>query len=89
MGQGAMTKRSRKKPVRPIRTRRDYEGASAVVKRLSREKSQDSAAEQRLQALLKALDQFEEPEEEAEEGSGEYDYSGPRRRWSDDGPESE
>ena len=85
-----MTKRSRKKPVRPIKTRRDYEGASALVERMSGEKGKDSAAELRMQALLKELDKYEEPEqEEGEEGSGEYDYSGPRRRWSDDGPGSE
>jgi hypothetical protein len=85
-----MTKRSRKSAVRPIKTRRDFEGASALVKRMSSEKSQDSAAELRLQSLLKELDKFEEPEEEeGEESSGDYDYAGPRRRWSDDGPGSE
>ena len=85
-----MTKRSRKTPVRPIRTRRDFDGASALVERMSSEKSQDSAAELRLQFLLKELDKFEEPEEEeGEEGSQDYDYAGPRRRWSDDGPGSE
>ena len=91
MMRGDMTKKSRKTtPVRPIKTRRDFEGASAVVKRLSGAKDQDSAAEVRLQSLLRELDKFEEPaEEEGEEGSGEYDYSGPRRRWSDDGSDSE
>lgn len=86
-----MTKKSRKTtPVRPIKTRRDYEGATELVKRLSSAKEQDSAAELRMQALLRELDKFEEPaEEESEEGSEEYDYSGPRRRWSDDGPDSE
>ena len=85
-----MTKRTQKKPVRPIKTRRDYEGATALVKRLSSAKEQDSAAELRMQALLKELDKFEEPEEDdGEEGSADYDYSGPRRRWSDDGADSE
>jgi hypothetical protein len=85
-----MTKRTQKKPVRPIKTRRDYEGATALVKRLSDAKEQDSAAELRMQALLRELDKFEEPEEDDDgEVSTEYDYSGPKRRWSDDGADSE
>jgi hypothetical protein len=80
-----MTKRERSKPARPIKTRRDYVGASAVVKRLSGESGQDSAAETRLQLLLRELDQFEAPEDEASADAPEnFDYSGPRRRWSDD-----
>lgn len=83
-----MTKRGRKKsngPARPIRTKRDYDHASTVVKRLSGEAGLDSAAELRMQSLLRELDKFEEPEEDAGENQPEdYDYSGPRRRWSDD-----
>jgi hypothetical protein len=83
-----MTKRGRKKSngaARPIKTRRDYEHASTVVKRLSGNAGLDSAAEQRMQSLLRELDKFEEPEEEASESPpDDFDYSGPRRRWSDD-----
>ena len=87
---GDVTKRTHKKPVRPIKTRRDYEGASALVKRLSDAKEQDSAAELRMQALLRELDKFEELEEEdGGEDSADYDYSGPKRRWSDDGSDPE
>ena len=68
---------------RPVRTRRDYENASAVVKRLSNQSDRDSAAERRLQALLKELDQYDELEDEVEDDPA--DYSGPRRRWSDNG----
>jgi hypothetical protein len=83
-----MTRRDRKKsngPARPIRTKRDFERASTVAKRLSGQKSLDSTAELRLQSLLRELDRYDEPEESAEEiDTAEQDYSGPRRRWSDD-----
>ena len=83
-----MTKRDRRKsdgPARPIRSKRDYERAATVAKRLSRQKTLDSTAELRLQSLLRELDKFEGPEESAAESeSDDFDYSGPRRRWSDD-----
>ena len=83
-----MTKREHKRsegPARPIKTRRDYEHATTLAKRLSGEKSLDTTAELRLQSLLRELDKFDEPDEaEGEGGSEDYDYSGPRRRWSDD-----
>jgi hypothetical protein len=81
-----MSKRVKKKPVRPIGTRRDYEGASAVAKRLSRENPRDSQAELRLQSLLRELDKYDEAavEDESEDSRDDYDASGPRRRWSDD-----
>ena len=69
---------------RPVKTRRDYENAAAVVKRLSNQSDRDSAAERRLQALLKELDEYDELEDE-EEDSADLRYSGPRRRWSDNG----
>ena len=78
-------KRGKARPVRPIKTRRDYEGASAVVKQLSARTGQDSAAELRLQALLRELDKFDNTEEEdASDAPAEYEYSGPSRRWSDE-----
>jgi hypothetical protein len=83
-----MTKRNRKRsngPARPIKTKRDYERASMLVKRFSGQTSLDSTAELRLQSLLRELDKFDEPEEDTSENNPEdYDYSGPRRRWSDD-----
>jgi hypothetical protein len=83
-----MTRRNPKRnngPARPIKTKRDYEHASTLVKRLSGDAGLDSAAELRMQSLLRELDKFEEPEEDAGENQPEdYDYSGPRRRWSDD-----
>jgi hypothetical protein len=83
-----VTKRHRQKangPARPIKTKRDFERASKLVKRLSGEASLDSTAELRLQMLLRELDKFDAPEEDASESEPkDYDYSGPRRRWSDD-----
>ncbi len=83
-----MTKRYRRRahrPARPIKTKRDYERASTLAKRLSGEASLDSTAELRLQMLLRELDKFDDPEQDTGENNPEdYDYSGPRRRWSDD-----
>jgi hypothetical protein len=83
-----MTKRDRKRtdgPARPIKTKRDYEHAATLAKGLSGQKSLDSTAELRLQSLLRELDKFDEPDETAAEcDPADYDYSGPRRRWSDD-----
>jgi hypothetical protein len=83
-----MTKRDRKRsngPARPIKTKRDYERASTLVKRFSGQASLDSTAELRLQSLLRELDKFDGPEEDASETvPQDYEYSGPRRRWSDD-----
>lgn len=76
--------------MRPIKTKRDFERASSVAKRLSGEKGLDSTAELRLQSLLRELDKFDYPEENASEDDLEdSDYSGPRRRWSDDASGSE
>jgi len=88
-----MTKRDRRRahrPARPIKTKRDYERASTLVKRLSGQTSLDSTAELRLQTLLRELDKFDGPEEDASENEpGDYDYTGPRRRWSDDASSSD
>lgn len=82
-----MSKRSKANGfARPVRTKRDYENASAVVKRLSKQSDRDSAAERRLQSLLKELEQYDELVEEGEEDDqADLSYSGPRRRWSDNG----
>jgi len=83
-----MNKPARKKAhdrVRPIKTKRDFEGASGVVKKLSGQGDRDSTAEIRLQALLRELDKFEDAQEDSDvEGPEDIEYSGPRRRWSDD-----
>jgi hypothetical protein len=84
-GQGAA-----RTPARPIRTKRDYERASVVVKRLSGQTDCDSAAELRLQALLRAMDKFEDGDDATSADVIEdYGYSGPCRRWSDDTPDAD
>jgi hypothetical protein len=70
---------------RPVKTKRDFENVSAVVKRLSNQSDRDSAAERRLQSLLKELDQYDDLEDEAADDPQDLHYSGPRRRWSDNG----
>jgi len=70
---------------RPVKTRRDFENVSAVVKRLSNQSDRDSAAERRLQSLLKELDRYDELEDEAVDEPEDLHYSGPHRRWSDNG----
>jgi hypothetical protein len=69
---------------RPVTTRRDYEAAAAVAKRLSNQSDRDSAAERRLQALLKELEEYDELEDEVEDDDPPG-YAGPHRRWSDNG----
>ncbi|HKA45296.1 MAG TPA: hypothetical protein VKF40_25140 [Burkholderiales bacterium] len=84
-----MPKRGRKRVARPIKTRRDFESASAIARHLSAQSTQDSAAELRLQSLLKELDKYDDTEEDDEpvDPATEYDTSAPRRRWSDDAPD--
>jgi hypothetical protein len=81
-----MSKRSKANGLaRPVRTKRDYENVSAVVKRLSKQADRDSVAERRLQSLLRELEQYDELEESAADDPPDLSYSGPRRRWSDNG----
>lgn len=88
-----MTKRGQKKargPARPIRTKRDYEGAADVVKSLSSRTDSDATAELRLKALLREMDKFDDTEEDASVDVPEVaDHPGPLRRWSDDVPGAE
>ena len=80
-----MTKRKRANGrARPIKTKRDYENASAVANHLSGRSDRDSAAELRLQSLLQELEKYDDSEDEPDLPDDE-DYLGPRRRWSDDG----
>ena len=47
------------KHARPIRKKRDFEGAAAAAKRLSAPTVLDAEAERRLQALLHEMDKFD------------------------------
>ena len=89
----AMTARSRKRvngSARPIRTKRDRNGAAEVVERLSGQADRDSAAERRLASLLTEMDKFDHAEDDPDSDLADDDeYSGPLRRWSDDTPGDE
>ena len=75
---------------RPIKIKRDFDGAKTVAKRLSRAPKSDSAVEQRLQALLAEMDRYEAS---VADNAGEGDDSdfadvpsaAPQRRWADEG----
>jgi hypothetical protein len=83
-----MTKQGRIKTqhcVRPIKTKRDFERVTAVVKRLADKSERDTAAELRLQLMLKELDKFDPPEDDADADlSVDDDYPRSGRRWSDE-----
>ena len=73
---------------RPIKTKRDLDGARGVVKKISKQNPRDTAAELRLQSLLKEMDRFEEINDDADDDTADVSgYPGPHRRWSDDGGE--
>jgi hypothetical protein len=75
-----VSKRARKKPARSTGSRRDGQGASAVAKRPSGATQRDSAAELRLQSLLRQLDKADVTEEDAVEGPDtDFDSAGPLR----------
>lgn len=81
-----MAKRARPNGfARPVTSRRDYENAAAVARRLANQSDRDSAAERRLQSLLRELDRYEELEGEEQDSEEDLRYSGPHRRWSDNG----
>jgi hypothetical protein len=88
-----MTKQGRAKTrryVRPIRNKRDFESVTAVVERLADKSERDAGAEMRLQLMLKELDKFDQPEDDADEDlSVDDDYPMPGRRWSDETSERE
>jgi hypothetical protein len=71
--------------VRPIKTRRNFEGATTVVKGLADKSERNAAAEQRLQLMLKELDKLDQPEDDADANlSVDDDYPRPGQRWSDE-----
>ena len=73
-----------KPAARPIKAKRDFEGAAAAAKRLTAQAARDDAAERRLQALLHEMDKFDAPEDDSPEAPDEG-YGDPThaRRWSD------
>lgn len=85
-----MTRGSVSKPngvARPIKTKKDFSGATSVIKKISGQPDRETVAEKRLQSLLKEMEKFDGDGDDAEEGTDEG-YSGPLRRWSDESTDS-
>ena len=77
-----------KKPsrtTRPIRTERDYAGAAAVVKEIGGRSNLESAEELRMRILIQEMERFDDPDDDVSADRYADEYTGTRRRWSDDG----
>ncbi len=74
---------------RPIKTDRDYKGASAVANKIRKQTGHEPAAELRLQALIDAMEKFDGEDDEGPDEGPEDIYDLPSRRWSDDVSEPE
>ena len=74
---------------RPIKTKRDFAGAQIVVKKIGDQTEPETAAEARMQSLVKAMEKFDSDEDESGDELGEDGYAGPRRRWSDDATDTD
>lgn len=69
---------------RPIRSERDYAGAAAVVKKIGGSSRLDSSDDLRLRSLIREMERFDDQDDDAPDDSSAEDYTGIRRRWSDD-----
>ena len=70
---------------RPIKTARDHKAAASIARRTLQQEEREPAAERRLQALLNAMEKFDNEDEEQESDDTTDELDGlPRRRWSDD-----
>ena len=71
---------------RPITTKRDYVQAGDVVNRLNQQAERETAAELRLQALIREMEKYDDAEEDDfdPDFSFELENRNPRRRWTDD-----
>jgi len=75
----------KKPPVRSIRTKRDFQGAAAVVDKMRRKNERESDDERRLQALLHEIEKFDGENAADDDGYVEETIEDlPRRRWSDE-----
>ena len=70
---------------RPIKTKRDYKGATSVANKIRKQTGREPAAERRLQALIDEMEKFDDQDDDGGSGDATEDiYDLPRRRWSDD-----
>lgn len=83
--------RKAKPLARPIKTKRDYDGAAKAADQLRAEAEPDSAAERRLKALIREMEVYDDLDDDLLDDSdptGDL-YGGPLRRWSDDAVDPE
>jgi hypothetical protein len=76
---------------RPIKTERDFKGAVSVVRTIVNQSDRESAAEKRLQSLIREMEKFDAADDDDDTpGIPEEDSrGGPQRRWSDDNSDPE
>lgn len=75
---------------RPIKTERDFKSAVSVVRTIVIQPDRESAAEKRLQSLIREMEKFDAADDDDTPAVPEEDtYGGPQRRWSDDNPDPE
>lgn len=70
---------------RSIKTKRDYQGATAVAGKLRARSARETDEERRLQALLREIEKVDGEDmsdDDIDPADGMEDF--PRRRWSDD-----
>lgn len=79
-----------KSHARPIKTERDHKGAALVANEIRNQPGREPAAERRLQALIEAMEKFDDEGGDEDSSDATEDIDGlPRRRWSDDASEPE
>ena len=59
------------------------------MKKIDGQSDRETAAEARMQSLLKAMEKFDGDEEDSGDERDEDGYAGPRRRWSDDSTDTD
>lgn len=67
---------------RPIKTERDYKDAASVADNIRKQPEIEPAAERRLQALIDAMEKFDDQDDDTGDVAEDIDVM-PRRRWSD------
>ena len=76
---------------RPIKTERDFKGAVSVVRSIVNQSDRETAAEKRLQSLIREMEKFDAADDDDDTPAipEEDSHGGPKRRWSDDNSDPE
>ena len=76
---------------RPIKTERDFKGAVSVVRSIVNQSDRETAAEKRLQSLIREMEKFDAADDDDDTPAipEEDSRGGPQRRWSDDNSDPE